>query len=775
MAILRGDVQGVIIRSEKALDSLALLADTLMLARTMEVQGELHYRMSDIDEAQRLWHDAKSLRARKFGERSPEYGVALAYEARYHDYMSASQHDHQAVALKMADQAVHLIRSGQGKVSAHELLLALRERAYAFKVGRGPTGSNDDPELKAARELFTGALREAVALEDRVWMAQLHHDIGNTYTDRVIPLRGQPALHAQAVEKAQHYYRRSLALLKEAGLGVSEAAMMEHFTLGLLYQYAYKTDSLGQAIRELDEALLIMLGMAGGPSGGSPVRFEPDALNRAQMIELYHYRTKFLLERFEQGQGQGFLDEAIRTNEVAMTYWEALLREYRSLAIHKVIGSYGHFPFRQGALVHALKYWQSGLQQDAVRSLMYSDLNRSIHRQRRMVEEGGSYRLDRIAQAGKQLPRARKGQLVIAYHEEARTMAYVLDEQGVEIIELAPIPADLWRSYGQFNELNIGAWGSDPKSYAEQAFRYHQALLEPVLRGRPERDLVIMPVGSLANLPFEALTMAPDAGSWSSMPYVGSAYNIRYATSLEQALEPRAVPVTGTALLGLVEHDTISDLPFAEQLVQWLGGALGGSHVQTNLSAAGLHEALLRPGLLHIATHAHAPDQPDALPYLMTRDGILRADELWGRDVKRQLVVLSTCSSGNGRVFHGQGTLSMGSSLLDAGALAVVHTLWPVDDRATSEILKGMYEGLMDGLAISSALHRSKLRFIETHADDGLAHPFYWSGVVLTGGEVAMPERGLKGPWYLLVLLPIGLMLLWAYRRSRRERTRPAI
>jgi CHAT domain-containing protein len=142
--------------------------------------------------------------------------------------------------------------------------------------------------------------------------------------------------------------------------------------------------------------------------------------------------------------------------------------------------------------------------------------------------------------------------------------------------------------------------------------------------------------------------------------------------------------------------------------------------------------------------------------------------------VKRQLVVLSTCSSGNGRVFHGQGTLSMGSSLLDAGALSVVHTLWPVDDRATSEILKGMYEGMLDGLTISAALHRSKLRFIETHADDGLAHPFYWSGVVLTGGEVTLPEGGLKESWFPLVLLPIGLLLFWAYRRSRSERMRSA-
>jgi hypothetical protein len=102
IAILRGDTKGVISRLEGAIRSEEVRHDTLLYARTLETLGEEYYRISDIDEAHRVWEQAWNIRRDRWGMGTPEYGVALAYMARYHNYMSAPQLDHQGEAIRSA-------------------------------------------------------------------------------------------------------------------------------------------------------------------------------------------------------------------------------------------------------------------------------------------------------------------------------------------------------------------------------------------------------------------------------------------------------------------------------------------------------------------------------------------------------------------------------------------------------------------------------------------------------------------------------------------------
>lgn len=118
--------------------------------------------------------------------------------------------------------------------------------------------------------------------------------------------------------------------------------------------------------------------------------------------------------------------------------------------------------------------------------------------------------------------------------------------------------------------------------------------------------------------------------------------------------------------------------------------------------------------------------------------------------------------------------MSLAHAFLNAGAQSAVHTLWPVDDRATSEIISSFHEGLEQGLPASSALQQAKVKFIQAHATDGLAAPFYWSGIVLTGRDVFL-ERS-DEPWWP-VILAVALLTAGAYslsKRSKRSRARVA-
>jgi len=61
-------------------------------------------------------------------------------------------------------------------------------------------------------------------------------------------------------------------------------------------------------------------------------------------------------------------------------------------------------------------------------------------------------------------------------------------------------------------------------------------------------------------------------------------------------------------------------------------------------------------------------------------DGFLRVRELFGLDLVAELVVLSGCSTGRGRLVEGEGVEGLRRAFLAAGARTLVVSLWAVDD-----------------------------------------------------------------------------------------------
>lgn len=773
-AMLSGDAKGVIDRLEHELVRSTSSPDVLERARIMETLGEQYHRLYDIDEAKRWWDRAFELRVRHFGDRSPETGVGYAYRARYHSYMAASQVDHQQVALAMADSAMKRTAPRSPGVSPHERCTLLREYAYAYKVLNSVHATGMDPDLVRSRALFREALQLAAAHRDTVWMAQLHHDIGNTYTDIAHLVRSDPARLQDVVHQARHHYGRSLSLLRRMGLHPSEASMMEHFTLGLLLRYAYDHDSLPQVISELDQALLHLARCGGAVPVTDPLQFVERQPNRAQAVELMHYREEAFLKLYAMTGQEEYLQQAIRTSDAALPYWEAMLRDYRSAAFHKVVGSYGHFLFKNRSVMLAERYWLRKDPQDALASLLSSDRDKNLVAQRLRVQQGDRPAMLETLSGASPTLRTQPGTLIISYHLGWKFLAHVISEEGVEVVELREFPWELWRGFGRPNKFSVAGHTEGPAAFASSTNAFYQALLAPILKGRREKELIIIPEGHFAHLPFEVLCTTASGNDWSTLSYLGATHTIRHASNLEQALGTVRTLPREHAATALVSHDTLTALPFATQLVerlgQWWPKLEQHAHVRSMLLDTLLHG----PGLLHVATHAHAPDQPDALPFLIMSDGPFTTADLHATKVKRQLVVLSTCSSGDGRVFIGSGVVSMGNAILDAGADAVVHTLWPVDDRATSEVLELMYEGLNDGLPLSKALQQAKIRYIEAHQNDGLAHPFHWAGIVHTGSEVVLAPETNRWPWGYIAAGLCGLLGIVLYKRSSKRAARSA-
>jgi CHAT domain-containing protein len=146
-------------------------------------------------------------------------------------------------------------------------------------------------------------------------------------------------------------------------------------------------------------------------------------------------------------------------------------------------------------------------------------------------------------------------------------------------------------------------------------------------------------------------------------------------------------------------------------------------------------DELARYQYIHFATHGMINDTNPELSGLLlsqdstgAEDGILYAGEIYGLKLNADLVTLSACETGLGRIVDGEGVMGLTRGWLYAGAKNIVVSLWKVADQSTSELMIYFYNELLEGASKPEALRKAKLKMLsqETYAD-----PFYWAPFVL--------------------------------------------
>jgi len=144
--------------------------------------------------------------------------------------------------------------------------------------------------------------------------------------------------------------------------------------------------------------------------------------------------------------------------------------------------------------------------------------------------------------------------------------------------------------------------------------------------------------------------------------------------------------------------------------------------------------------IIHFATHGLLNSQHPELSGVVLslvdehgrpQDGFLRLHDIYNLRLASDLVVLSACKTGLGKEIRGEGLVGLTRGFLYAGAPRVVASLWKVDDRATAELMKLFYQGMLrGGLRPAAALREAQ---ITMWRQKRWAAPYYWAGFGLQG------------------------------------------
>ncbi len=215
-------------------------------------------------------------------------------------------------------------------------------------------------------------------------------------------------------------------------------------------------------------------------------------------------------------------------------------------------------------------------------------------------------------------------------------------------------------------------------------------LLAPALGPADDGPLVVCPSGALTGVPWAALpslaarplSVAPSGALWCA------------ARSVPRPARPEVVAVAGPGLLGAeAEVDGVVR-------VHARARRLSGAEAQVGA----VLDAAATASVLHLAAHGRLRTDNPLFSALELADGPLTGYELESLAHVPETIVLSACSSGEGRAATAEETLGLSWTLLALGAAAVVAPLLPVPDQATTELMVGLHRELAAGSDASAAL-----------------------------------------------------------------------
>lgn len=327
----------------------------------------------------------------------------------------------------------------------------------------------------------------------------------------------------------------------------------------------------------------------------------------------------------------------------------------------------------------------------------------------------------------------------------------------------------------------------------------YQLVMNPLEDFITTKDLIIIPDGAFNNLPFETLIRK----TTPSLEYVLSknaiCYNYSatvYAVNQQQKSSINSNKIVGFApdfakIDSVLKNNNLNandlsklelePLEYAREEVAALNRLFKKrSYLFTGLTATEtqVKQNSNEYGVLHFATHGlvnHSDPMYSSLAFVMDEqnDGLLYTHELFGLELNAGLVTLSACNSGVGKLYEGEGMMSLARGFAYSGAPNLITTLWPVSDQATQIIMEYFYEYLRRGKSKHHALQQAKRDFIKEYRVEE-EQAYLWGGLIVVGNtdpvDILVEASAWSWWWWLVgvvvIIITICVMVMIKIRSN---------
>ena len=173
-------------------------------------------------------------------------------------------------------------------------------------------------------------------------------------------------------------------------------------------------------------------------------------------------------------------------------------------------------------------------------------------------------------------------------------------------------------------------------------------------------------------------------------------------------------------------------------------GRIGIGFFYDNATISNFKKEISKYRYIHIATHGISNDEYPELSGLVfmpekidptdsidnNNSGLFFASDIYNLRLNADLVVLSACESGTGKLVRGEGLMSLTRGFVYAGVPQIIYSLWKVDDRSTCELMTYFYKELLQNKPTEQALREAKLKLLH---NPSTSSPKFWAAFALLG------------------------------------------
>lgn len=289
--------------------------------------------------------------------------------------------------------------------------------------------------------------------------------------------------------------------------------------------------------------------------------------------------------------------------------------------------------------------------------------------------------------------------------------------------------------------------------------KLHLLLIEPIaqyLPTNPDERVIFIPQGELFLVPFPALVDAQgkyliEKHTILTVPSIQVLDLTRQkrqlvGTNNGSPIRGDDVLVVGNPIMPKVWNpakgiqEQLSSLPGAEEEAATIAKAFATKPLLwEQASESAVVQRMPQARIIHLSTHglleygnpqdSGVRDFPGAIALSPSAkdDGLLTSAEILQMKLKAELVVLSACDTGRGRI-TGDGVIGLSRSLITAGVPSVIVSLWSVPDAPTADLMSEFYRQWQQNPDKAKALRQAMLITMQNHPN-----PRDWAAFTLIG------------------------------------------